>query len=69
MDVNTYHADKAFTGICLKAIQELIKAMNTGNHNNSDIQTDYFDVGWYIYLKIGRWNKPYRFTGTNRKVA
>ena len=69
MDVNPYHADKEFTGICQKAALELIEAMNVGNHDESDAQTDYFNVGWYIHLNVGRWNKPYRFTGTNRKVA
>jgi hypothetical protein len=34
-------------------------AMNDGNHDRSDIQTDYFDVGWYVDVNIGRWNKPY----------
>jgi hypothetical protein len=33
--------------------------MNAGNHNNSDVQSDYFDVGWYIDVNIGKWNKPY----------
>lgn len=64
MDVNTYHAKGAFTGTCQKAILELIDAMNAGNHDNSDIQTDYFDVGWYIHLNIGRWDKPYKYTGS-----
>ena len=69
MDVNTYHAKDAFTGICQKAALELIEAMNVGNHDESDPQTDYFNVGWYIHVNIGRWNKPYKYTGTNRKVA
>ena len=34
-------------------------AMNIGNHDNSDLQTDYYDVGWYVNLQFGRWNKPY----------
>jgi hypothetical protein len=33
--------------------------MNDGNHDNSDIQSDYFDVGWYISINVGRWDKPY----------
>jgi hypothetical protein len=23
--------------------------------------TDYFDVGWYIDINVGKWNKPYQF--------
>ena len=37
--------------------------MMVGNHNNSDISTDYFDVGWYIDINIGKWDKPYEVTG------
>jgi hypothetical protein len=33
--------------------------MNAGNWDKSDIQTDYFDVGWYIDVNVGRWDKPY----------
>jgi hypothetical protein len=64
MDVNPYHAKDEFTGTCQKAILELIEEMNVGNYDNSDIQTDYFDVGWYIHLNIGRWDKPYKYTGS-----
>ena len=32
------------------------------NHNNSDVQTDYFDVGWYIEINVGDWEKPYKLT-------
>jgi hypothetical protein len=31
----------------------------TGNHDRSDIQSDYFDVGWYVDVNIGSWNRPY----------
>lgn len=38
---------------------ELKNAMNAGNYNNSDIQSDYFDVGFYISINIGKYDKPY----------
>ncbi len=31
-------------------IRELLNAMNEGNHDNSDIMTDYFDVGHYSQI-------------------
>ena len=43
----------------LAFLSEVIPAMNEGNHDNSDIMTDYFDVGWYISVNLGRWDKPY----------
>ena len=59
IDVNVYHFQSHFTGQARKAIEELYKAMMVGNHNNSRIEVDYFDVGWYVDIHIGRWNKPY----------
>lgn len=59
IDVNVYHYQKHFDGKALAFLKEVICAMNTGNHDNSDPQTDYFDIGWYISVNIGRWNKPY----------
>lgn len=37
----------------------ILAALNGGNHDRSDITTDYFDVGWYVHLQIGTWNKPF----------
>jgi hypothetical protein len=59
IDVNPYWYQDHFSGKALKFLQELMPAMNDGNHDNSDIQTDYFDVGWYVDVNIGTWNRPY----------
>ena len=60
IDVNPYHYDKHFDGEARSFLDEVLAAMNDGNHDRSDPQSDYFDVGWYIDVNIGRWNKPYR---------
>ena len=36
--------------------------MNTGNWDESDIQTDYFDVGWYLQLSLGNWRTHFERT-------
>ena len=59
MDVNPYWYQEHFSGKALNFLREVFTAMNNGNHDNSDIQTDYFDVGWYVDVNIGKWNKPY----------
>ena len=59
LDVNPYWYKEHFSGKAKAFLSELFPAMNTGNHDNSDIQTDYFDVGWYVDVNIGKWNKPY----------
>jgi len=60
IDVNPYWYQEHFTGTALKFMKEVFAAMNNGNHDHSDIQTDYFNVGWYVDVNIGAWNKPYQ---------
>lgn len=62
MQVNDYHYQDQFSGRALELLKTIIPILNDGNHDNSDIQTDYFDVGWYLNVHIGRWNKPYEVT-------
>ncbi|OCX76816.1 hypothetical protein A6O26_20755 [Acidithiobacillus thiooxidans] len=35
-------------------------ALNLGNYDKSDVMTDYFDVGHYVDLRIGKWDKPFQ---------
>ena len=59
VDVNPYHYQNHFSGKAKSFLTEIMTAMNDGNHDRSDIQSDYFDVGWYVDVNIGKWNKPY----------
>jgi ABC-type transport system substrate-binding protein len=59
LQVNPYWAHEQFTGKCKDFIVGLLGLMDIGNHDRSDIQTDYFDVGWYKSVNIGSWKKPY----------
>jgi hypothetical protein len=59
--VNPYWYKDHYSGKALKFLSELIPVMNDGNHDRSDIMTDYFDVGWYIDINIGRWDAPYKY--------
>ena len=59
LNVNSYWFNDHFSGTAKECIKEILDAMNEGNHNNSDTQTDYYDYGWYVELNIGSWNKPY----------
>ena len=61
--VNTYHIDNHFEGVAKEFLLKLKDAMMVGNHNNTDLMTDYFDVGWYIGINVGKWDKAYEVTG------
>jgi hypothetical protein len=62
--VNPYYAHESGNKKIAQFFKELVSVMNgkgskIQNHNNSDIQSDYFDVGWYLNINIGQYNKPY----------
>ena len=59
IQVNHYYIDHAFSGAALESLEKIKEIANAGNHDRSDTQSDYFDVGWYFSLNIGEWNKPF----------
>jgi hypothetical protein len=42
-----------------EVLQRAAEVGNADNWDNSDSQTDYFDVNYYLDINIGKWNKPY----------
>ena len=59
LNVNTYHYERHFEGETREFLREAIAVMNAGNHDHSDIMTDYFNVGWYIDIDFGKWDKAH----------
>lgn len=65
LQVNGYWLHDHYTGDVRDFLVELKDAMMASpdgavaNHDRSDIMTDYFDVGWYLDINIGKWNKPF----------
>jgi hypothetical protein len=59
LDVNVYHIDSCFIGEVKDILNRALKCLNNGNWDKSDIMTDYFNVGWYVAIQIGKWDKPY----------
>lgn len=59
VQVNEYWLDRQFSGDLLVQFVKIRNALNTGNYDHSDIQSDYFCVGHYINIQIGDWNKPF----------
>jgi len=56
---NPHNLDR-YVGEVGNFLRHLYRAMSIGNHNNSDYMTDYFDVGWYVDINFGKWDKPYK---------
>ena len=62
IQVNPYWYHEHFSGEAKAFLKKVLEAMNDGNHDNSRIEIDYFDVGWYVNVNIGRWDRPYKLT-------
>ena len=62
ISVNVYWYKERFDGQALAFIDEVLEVMNKGNHDRSDLMTDYHDVGWYVDINIGKWDRPYVLT-------
>ena len=61
--VNPYYVSEQFAeGPVRDALVAIMAALNAGNHDRSDAMTDYADVGWYVDLNIGRWDRPFVVT-------
>ena len=60
VSTNPYNIKNHYKGIAQKFLLELLDVMQgTIYYDRSDIQTDYFDVAYYISIHIGKWDKPY----------
>lgn len=59
IQVNPYWYHDHFDGVALRFMTDIMATMNRGNHDRSDLQSDYFDVGWYVDVNIGKWDKSY----------
>lgn len=59
--INHYWIDRNYPTHA-KLLNAIMGVVDEGNHDNSDIMTDYHDVGWYVHLEIGKWDRPYKQT-------
>lgn len=53
-----------------EVLEDILNVINTADKQNfdkSDIQSDYFHVGFYVTMEVGTWEKPYEFTGEEEK--
>jgi len=58
--VNTYRVDADMDVKSNRFLSKLLSVINDTNYDNSDIMTDYFDVGFYVSVNIGTYDKPYK---------
>lgn len=67
MQVNIRHIENHFSGKAKDALLEIAKVLNTDNYSKSDWTNDWVQVGHYVSIDVGRFDKPYKCTGTLEK--
>ena len=64
---NAYSIETEYDQIDSKIGQfyrDLIKAMKgTKWFDKSDLMTDYHHIAYYLSINVGKWDRPYEFTG------
>jgi hypothetical protein len=64
IQVNEYHIDRHYAGKKREFFNELLAAMKGPKYfNDDDAMTDYFSRSHYTDINVGKWNKPYNYTG------
>ena len=51
-----------------KVVSELNKQANSYTYDDSDAMTDYFNHGTYMWVNIGKWDKPYEVNKTTNNL-
>jgi len=61
-DINQFYINdsKKLTEEGKKLFNRVNDLVNSFNYDDSDSQTDYFNVNFYSSLSIGKWDKPYK---------
>ena len=58
--INEYHLDKTSHPDFWNQVLDIIKNGSDRKwFNESDSQSDYFHIAFYIHMRVGEWNKPY----------
>ena len=59
-NVSEYHINENYNAEAAEILNIMKKCLNHENYDRSDSQTDYFDVGHYVTIVVGTWDKPFQ---------
>lgn len=61
LSLNEFYIEREYDEPLCATFKAIKNAMMVGNHDRSEPMTDYFDVGWYIDIRIGCYERPFKF--------
>lgn len=59
VSVSLFNIDKKYYGPARRDLSAIASLLDEGNYDKSDVMNDYFDVGFYVNLELGHYDKPY----------
>jgi hypothetical protein len=67
--INQYYIDseESLTDMAKDVMKKAKEIADRYNYDKSDIQSDYFDVNFYLSLYIGSYDKPYQYKSSTSK--
>jgi hypothetical protein len=67
-NINSYHieSDPSLTDEAKNVMKMVKEITQKYNYDNSDLQSDYFDVNFYLGLSIGSYGKPYQYKPSSK---
>ena len=57
--VNQYWIESRENKQSIPPLKKIFEIANKNNYDRSDVQSDYFDVGYYLNISIGHFGKPF----------
>ena len=61
--VNQYWLESRENKQSIPVLKKIFEIANKNNYDRSDVQSDYFDVGYYLNISIGHFGKPFTLRG------
>ena len=58
---NSWYSEHFTDEVCV-VLKKIYDAINIKNFDKSDITTDFFHVGYYVNVLVGKYGKPYKLT-------
>ena len=57
--VNQYWIESRENKQSIPPLKKIFEIANKNNYDRSDVQSDYFDIGYYLNISIGHFGKPF----------
>jgi len=68
--VNIYWIAEQFNGVAKDFLLEALDALRSADwFDESDPMVDYYHTAYYVDINLGRWDKPYVYTGEQKVAA